>query len=133
MNIKASKMTGISFALAVAFLVTAGAASSSNAFAQDGRWRDRDRDDYQDNRRERFEERRGFRDGLIEGREDAYRGRRFNPFGCERFRFGGVDYRQGFRMGYAQAYRQAAYRDGDRNDPYRQRGYDDGWWNSRRY
>ena len=129
MNIKSIKTTALSFALAAAFIVTAGAAGSSNVFAQDWRLRDRDRDDCQDNRRERFDERRGFRDGLIEGREDAYQGRRFNPFGCERFRFGGVDYRQGFRTGYAQAYRQAAYRNGQ----YRQRGYDDGWWNSRRY
>jgi Ni/Co efflux regulator RcnB len=133
MNIKAIKSTGLSFALAAAFLVTAGAAGSSNAFAQDWRWRDRDRDDWQDNRRERFEERRGFRDGLIEGREDAYQGRRFNPFGCERFRFGSSDYRQGFRMGSARAYRRGAYRDGYRNDQYRQRDYDDRWSNSRRY
>src|SRR5262249_20405047 len=57
MNIKSFKTTALSFALAAAFLVTAGAAESSNAFAQDWRWRDRDRDDCQDNRRERFEER----------------------------------------------------------------------------
>src|SRR5215510_7784184 len=105
MNIKTFKTIGLSVAMAAAFLVTAG---SSNALAQDWRWRDRDRDDCQDNRRERFEERRGFREGLIEGREDAFQGRRFNPFGCERFRFGSSDYRQGFRMGYAQAYRRFA-------------------------
>jgi len=105
MNAKTFKTTAISFALAAAFLVTAG---SSSAFAQDWRWRDRDGDGWQDNRRERFEERRGFRDGLLEGREDVYQGRRFNPFGCERFRFGSRDYRQGFRMGYAQAYRRFA-------------------------
>ena len=89
MNIKAFKTTGLSFALAAAFLVIAGAAGSSNTFAQDERGRDRERDggqdnrserdDLQDNRRERFEERRGFRDGLIRGREDALEGRRFNP------------------------------------------------------
>src|SRR5215475_11241466 len=125
MNIIAIKTTGLTLALAAAFIVTAGAAGSSNAFAQDWRWRDRDGDGYQDNRRERFEERRGFRDGLIEGREDANRGRRFNPFGCERFRFGSSDYRQGFRSGYAEAYRRASYRDGYR--------YDGRWENSRRY
>jgi hypothetical protein len=103
MNIKTLKTTGLSFALAAAFLVTAG---SSNAFAQDGRWRDRDRDGWQDNRRERFEERRGYRDGLIMGREDALERRRFNPFGHYRFRFGSSDYREGFRSGYIQAYRR---------------------------
>ena len=133
MNIKTLKTTGLSFALAAAFLVTAG---SSNAFAQDGRGRDRERDgvqdnrrehdgvqdnrrerdgwqdnrrerdDWQDNRRERFEERRGYRDGLMRGREDALEGRRFNLFGSYRFRFGSSDYREGFRSGYVQAYRR---------------------------
>src|SRR5262249_22591861 len=108
MNIKALKMTGLSIALTTAFLVTAGAASSSSVFAQDWRWRDRDGDGWQDNRWERFEERRGYRDGLILGREDACERRRFSPFSSERFRFGSSDYRQGFRIGYAQAYRQNA-------------------------
>ena len=67
---------------------------------------DRDRDDWKDNHRERFEERRGYRDGLIRGREDALRDHRFNPFGSPRFRFGSSDYREGFRRGYAQAYRR---------------------------
>jgi hypothetical protein len=125
MIIKAIKTTGLSIALAATFLATAG---SSIAFAQDGRGRDRDRDDrqdngrerdgwqdnrrerddWQDNRRERFEERRGYRDGLIRGREDALEHRRFNPFSSPRFRFGSSDYREGFRSGYAQAYRRFA-------------------------
>src|SRR5215475_5745234 len=115
MIFKAIKTTGLSIALAATFLVAAGSAS---AFAQDGRGRDRDRDgrldnrgdrdDRQDNRRERFEERRGFRDGLIRGREDALEHRRFNPFGYPRFRFGSRDYRDGFRSGYARAYRRFA-------------------------
>jgi len=135
MIIKAIKTTGLSIALAATFLVAAGSAS---AFAQDGRGRDRDRDgrqdnrgdrddrqdnhrdhddwldnrgdrdDWQDDRRERFEERRGFRDGLIRGREDAPEHRRFNPFGYPRFRFGSSDYREGFRSGYARAYRRFA-------------------------
>jgi hypothetical protein len=149
MIIKAIKTTGLSIALAATFLVAAG---SSMTFAQDGRGRDRDRDDRQDNRRdrddrkdkdrddrkdddrddrkdddndrkdwkdndrdrddwkdsrrERFEERRGYRDGLIRGREDALEHRRFNPFGYPRFRYGSSDYREGFRSGYAQAYRR---------------------------
>jgi hypothetical protein len=125
MNFNTLKTTGMSFALAAAFLVTAG---SSNAFAQDGRGRDRGRDgvqdnrrerdgmqdnrrergDWQDNRRERFEERRGYRDGLIQGRQDAFERRRFNPFSSPRSRFGSSDYREGFRSGYTQAYRQFA-------------------------
>lgn len=115
MIIKALKTTGLSFALAATFLVAAG---SSSAFAQDNRWRDRDhdgwqdnrreRDDCEDNRRERFEERRGYRDGLIRGKEDAFEHRRFNPFSSPRFRFGSSDYREGFRSGYAQAYRRFA-------------------------
>jgi hypothetical protein len=115
MNIKTFKTAGLSFALATVFLVTAG---SSNAFAQDGRGRDRgrdgwqdnrrERDGWQDNRRERFEERRGYRDGLIQGRADALERRRFNPFSSPRSRFGSSDYREGFRSGYAQAYRQFA-------------------------
>src|SRR5215510_3573590 len=113
MIIKAIKTTGLSIALAATFLVAAG---SANAFAQDGRghYRDRDgwqdnhldRDDWQDNRWERFEERRAYRDGLMRGREDALEHRRFNPFGYPRFRFGSRDYREGFRSGYAQAYRR---------------------------
>src|SRR5262252_1072016 len=67
-----------------------------------------DRDDWQDNRWERFEERRGYHDGLMRGREDALEHRRFNPFGYPRFRFGGSDYREAFRSGYARAYRRFA-------------------------
>jgi hypothetical protein len=71
-------------------------------------WQDdrREDDDWNDSRRERFEERRGYRDGLIQGREDALHHRRFNPFGSPRFRFGSSDYREGFRSGYARAYRR---------------------------
>ena len=145
MIVKAIKTTGLSIALAATFLVAAG---GSSAFAQDGQWRDRDRDGKQDNRGDRddrqdnhryrddrqdnhrdrddwqdnhfdrdewkdsrwgrFEERRGYRDGLIRGREDALEHRRFNPFGHPRFRFGGSDYREAFRSGYARAYRRFA-------------------------
>jgi hypothetical protein len=133
MIIKAIKTTGLSIALAATFLLAAG---SSSAFAQNERGRDRDRDgrqdnrrdsddrkdkdhdrdgwqddrreddDWNDSRRERFEERRGYRDGLIQGREDALHHRRFNLFGSPRFRFGSSDYREGFRSGYARAYRR---------------------------
>src|SRR5882672_2458936 len=118
MIIKAIKSTGLSIALAATFLVAAG---SSSAFAQDGRGRNHDRDgwqdnrrergdwqdnrrergDWQDNRRERFEERRGYHDRLIRGREEALEHGRFN-------RFGGGDYRDGFRGGYVQEHRRFA-------------------------
>jgi len=104
MNIKVIKTTGISFALAAAFLVAAGAANSSSAFAQDWRGLDRDRDGRIDTRRELFEERKGFNDGLAKGRADAIAHRRFSPFPYRRFVSN--DYRQGFQKGYAQAYRQ---------------------------
>jgi hypothetical protein len=117
---KAIKTTGFSILLAATFLV---AVSSSIASAQDNRWRDRDRDgwqdnrrerdDWQDNRRERLEERKGFNDGLIAGRRDALSHRRFNPVITHR-RFVSNDYREGFRNGYAQAYHQFAKNRGHR-------------------
>jgi hypothetical protein len=117
MIIKAIKTTGLSFAIATAFLVAIG---GSSVFAQDNRgldrdregWQDnrRERDDWQDNRRERFEERKGFNDGLAKGRADAIEHRRFNPFPYRRFVSN--DYREGFRKGYAQAYRQFANNNG---------------------
>jgi hypothetical protein len=69
---------------------------------------DHDHDGWQDSRWGRFDERRGYRDGLIRGREDALEHRRFNPFGHPRFRFGDSDYREAFRSGYARAYRRFA-------------------------
>jgi len=147
MNVKTMKMTGLSFALATAFLVAAG---SSSAFAQDWRWLDRDHDGRIDTRRELLEERRGFNDGLIAGRRDALARLSFNPSASIRYQSGGFDYRQGFQSGYAQAYRRNAdnyrrrdndsysrndyyNRDGYRNDQYRQRGYYDQWGNFHRY
>jgi hypothetical protein len=112
MNIKAIKTTGLSFAIAAAFLVVAGAANSSTASAQGLLLRDRDHHGRMDNRRERMEERKGFNQGLIMGRRDAIMHRRFNPFGSIRYRLGGFDYRQGFQKGYAQAYRQFAFNRG---------------------
>jgi hypothetical protein len=106
MNFKAIKTTGISFALAAAFLVAAGAANSSSAFAQGWRGLDRDRDGRIDTRRELIQERMGFNDGLAKGRADAIAHRRFSPFPYRRFVSN--DYRQGFNRGYAQAYRQFA-------------------------
>jgi hypothetical protein len=134
MNIKAIRRTGLSLALAAAFL---GVAGSSSAFAQD--WQGRDRDGYGriDSRRQQLEERKGYNDGLIAGRRDSQAHFRFNPSGSIRYQLGGADYRKGFQSGYAQAYRQYSdnymyrnndsygARDGYRNDQYRQGGYYD--------
>jgi hypothetical protein len=107
MTIKAIKTTGLSFALAAAFLVAAGVADSSTAFGQGPRPFDRDRDGRIDTRWERLEERKGFNDGLKKGQADALARRRFNPVILQR-RFVSNDYREGFRKGYAQAYYQFA-------------------------
>ena len=103
MIIKAIKTTGLSFAIAAAFLVAVGGSSAS---AQVPQRFDHDRDGRADSRRERFEERKGFNDGLAKGRADAIAHRRFSPFPYRRFVSN--DYRQGFHRGYAQAYRQFA-------------------------
>jgi hypothetical protein len=113
MIIKAIKTTGLSFALAAAFLVAAGAADSSSAFAQVPKRFDHDRDGRVDTRWERLEERKGLNDGLIAGRRDALSHRRFNPVVAHR-RFVSKDYREGFSKGYAQAYRQFAKSHGHR-------------------
>jgi hypothetical protein len=109
MNFKAIKTTGITFALAAAFLVAASAS------AQGWRGVDRDRDGRIDTRRELIQERMGFNAGLARGRADAIAHRRYNPFA-----FGRVsnDYRQGFQRGYAQAYRQFAFNRGRRYGRY---------------
>lgn len=112
MNIKAIKTTGLTFALAAAFLVAAGAADSSTASAQGLRPFDRDRDGRVDTRWELIQERKGFNNGLAKGRADAIAHRRFNPFPYRRFVSN--DYRQGFHKGYVQAYRQFAHNRGRR-------------------
>ena len=98
MNFKAIKTTGLSFAIAAAFLV------------------DRDRDGRVDTRGELIQERRCFNDGLAKGRADAIAHRRFSPFPYRRFVSN--DYRQGFHRGYAQAYRQFAFNRGHRYGRY---------------
>jgi hypothetical protein len=107
MTIKAIKTTGLSFALATAFLVAAGAADISTASAQVPQRFGQDRDGRVDTRWERLEERKGFNEGLKKGRADALAHRRFNPVVLQR-RFVSNDYREGFRKGYAQAYYQFA-------------------------
>jgi hypothetical protein len=111
MIIKAIKTTGLSFALAAAFLV---AGSGSSASAQVLQRFDHGRDGRVDSRWERLEERKGFleerkgfNDGLNKGRADALAHRKFNPVVLQR-RFVSNDYREGFRKGYAQAYYQFA-------------------------
>lgn len=55
------------------------------------------------------EEQRGYRDGLLRGRETALNNLRPDPSNSFRFQNGNNAYREGFRRGYWQAYRQ--YRD----------------------
>ncbi len=104
------KTTGLTFALAAAITLVAGA---SNAFAQGAHGFDRDRDGRFDTRRERIEERKGYNDGMVAGRRDAFAHRRFNPVITHR-RFVSNDYREGYRKGYIQAYRQFANYRGNR-------------------
>jgi hypothetical protein len=140
MNVRTMKTTGLSIALATAFLVVAG---GSSVFAQDLRGSARGYDGRIYSSREQLEERRGFNDGLIAGRRDALARLSYKPSASIRYQLGGFYYRQGFQSGYAQAYSQNAnnyeYRNNERygrNDNYGrnlQRGYSDQWGNVRRY
>ena len=53
----------------------------------------------------RDEERKGYRDGLDRGEEDARDHKRFDPNNSEHYREGNRFYKDGFRRGYAQGYR----------------------------
>jgi len=152
MTFKALKKTIVSLGLAGAFLIGAGAASSSSAFAQDwrhnrNRWENR-RDEWRERQRAReraewerrqyqrrvypyygnrgyygnggyygnygyggygynsADQQRGYRDGLDRGQEDARDRRAANPNNSEHYRKGNAAYRDGFRQGYVQGYRQ---------------------------
>ncbi|HZS05691.1 MAG TPA: hypothetical protein VFD58_12705 [Blastocatellia bacterium] len=52
------------------------------------------------------EEQKGYRDGLNRGQEDARDRRSPNPNNSSHYRSGNGAYREGFRRGYAQGYRQ---------------------------
>ena len=54
----------------------------------------------------RNEEQRGYRDGLVRGREDALSYRAMNPNNSEHYRDGDPAYRAGFERGFYEAYRQ---------------------------
>lgn len=106
MNIQNMKKYAFSLALAIGFVIAPSLTSLGAVQAQGwgrGRW-----DDRRDDRWERREEHRGFRDGFDYGRRDARRHRRpdFNDY--SQYRHGSRDYREGFRRGYFQAYRQFA-------------------------
>jgi len=53
-----------------------------------------------------YEQQRGYRDGLDRGQEDVRSGRSFNPNNSSHYRSGNAAYRDGFRRGYAEGYRQ---------------------------
>jgi len=134
------KTTGLSIALATAFLIIAG---GSSAFAQDLRGSARGYDGRIYSSREQLEDRKGFNDGLIAGRRDVLARLSYKPTASIRYQLGGFYYRQGFQRGYAQAYGRNAnnyeYRNNERysrNDNYGrnlQGGYYDRWGNFRRY
>ena len=100
MIIKAIKTTGLSIALAATFLVAAG---SANAFAQDGRGRDRDRDGRQEDRRDRDERQDSHRDR--DDRQDNHHNRdewRDNHFDRDEWRdnrWERFEERRGYRDG----------------------------------
>jgi hypothetical protein len=121
MNFNTIKKTVASITLAGAFILIAGAGAGSSVFAQDGRWRDND-----GWRNDQRQQRDGYYDGLNRGRQDARDRRRFDP-DCNRFlRDADRDYREGFRRGYGDGFRQADYRwDGYRGG-YGQGGYGQG-------
>ena len=107
MDIQNIKKYAFSLALAIGFVIAPGLSSLSAVQAQN--W-DRDRwDDRRDRWDDRREEQRGFRDGFDAGRDDARRRRRFDFDDSRRYRNGGRDYREGFRRGYSQGYRQFGY------------------------
>ncbi|HEY9435208.1 MAG TPA: hypothetical protein VI260_27445 [Blastocatellia bacterium] len=139
MTIKTMKTTGLSIALATAFLVAAG----PNAFAQDRQAPARSYDGRIYSGRDQLEERRGYNDGLIAGRRDALARLSSKPSASIRYQLGGFYYRQGFQSGYAEAYSRNAngyqFRNSDRysrndyNDRNRQPGYYDRWGNFHPY
>ena len=49
---------------------------------------------------------RGYRDGLVRGREDAQTNRVADPTNSSHFRNGSQTYREGFRQGFFESYRQ---------------------------
>src|SRR5262249_24557623 len=100
MNVRTMKTTGLSIALAAAFLVVAG---GSRVFGQDFGGSARGYDGRIYSSREQLEERRGFNDGLIPGRRDALARLSYKPSASIRYQLGSYYYRQGFQSGYAQA------------------------------
>src|SRR5262245_6408025 len=112
MNIQNIKKYALSLALAIGFLAAPGLSSLSTVNAQDWR-RDRDNDRWDDRRQDRWDdrwdrrdERRGCRDGFDRGRIDARRRIRPDFYEYREYRYGNRDYREGFRRGYFQAFRQ---------------------------
>ena len=98
MNTKFVKKFVLGLALAIGFVVAPGLSNMSAVEAQ-----------YRYNSRESD---KGFRDGLDRGRQDAKTNRVANPNNSEHFRNGNPEYRDGFRRGYFEAYRQYSPRGG---------------------
>ena len=98
-----------SLAIAASLLVPFGFSDRAAVQAQSPGWeRSRDRrDDRRDERRQRREqEQKGYHDGLDRGREDARDHRSFNPNNSSHYKNGNGAYRDGFRKGYAEGFRE---------------------------
>src|SRR5438105_15165159 len=106
------KVIGVVFALSMIFSVGMIPVTTAQAqiYERHERHERHERYDY----RERD---KGYRDGLDRGREDAHDRRSFDPNHSDHYRDGNRAYRDGFRKGYAQGFRQ---NNGNRrNDGYR--------------
>jgi hypothetical protein len=123
MNIRNFKRYAISLALAAGFVIAPGLSTVQAQWDRDGRYDRRDgrydrrdgrydrrdgRYDRRDGRYDRRQEQKGYRDGLDRGQKDAKTNRRADPNNSQHYREGSRDYREGFRSGYFQGYRQFA-------------------------
>lgn len=99
MNSNRLMKTAFSLALASGLFL----AAHLPTFAQDYLYA---RDGWQDNRRERRQERDGYLDGVNQGRADARSRFGFDPNHSKYFRDGNAEYREGFQRGYREGFRQ---------------------------
>lgn len=98
MNVQKLKRYAFALALSASFVVAPSLSSLSTVEAQDQQM---------DRRNDRNgEQQRGYRDGLNRGQEDARSHRASNPNNSSHFKSGNAIYREGFRRGYMQGYRQ---------------------------
>lgn len=121
MNFDTLKKTVVSLATTSAVLLAVAAASGTSALAQDWRWRAG-----QDRRVEVRQENDGYNLGFNKGRQDALDRRAFNPAGNRFFLDGNGEFREGFRRGYADGYRQVQSR--WQNNGWQNNGWQNNGW-----